>query len=198
MPPLSVGYHRLTFHCGMNLYSADVAYSPLRDENYRHRDVADGRLLRADEYGPSFLGLQLSSDVHSRSIAPTGGESHDSSWRNSPDASMVRLLSPTTSTRDLLRDDDSTLLTPCEKQNNRTPVKRRFPTGWSTGAIASLVCTVSVFVFNLVITIWAWVSYDSTSNDDAVGTIYSGTCTRVKSMNVWIHLLANVGPRFAL
>lgn len=72
------------------------------------------------------------------------------------------------------------------------PVKQRFPTGWRTGALVSLISAVSILICNLIITIWVGSSPNFEANG-AVGTLFVGSCTTVRRMNIWIHLLVNVG-----
>jgi hypothetical protein len=68
---------------------------------------------------------------------------------------------------------------------------RRHLSGWRTGALLSLIAACVVFILNLVMTIWVWRS-PGHKLEGAIGTVLQGSCSRVRRLNVWIHLLVNV------
>jgi hypothetical protein len=80
------------------------------------------------------------------------------------------------------------------KRTTRQSFHEHYLTGWRIGALLSLIGAVLVFVFNIVITIWVWKNPQN-EIEGAVGTMYRGNCAKVRSLNIWIHLLVNV--RFA-
>jgi hypothetical protein len=62
--------------------------------------------------------------------------------------------------------------------------------GWRIGATLALVAVVFVFLLNLILTLW--VSKNQKYKvKDGVGTIFQGSCAKVRKLNVWIHLLVN-------
>lgn len=69
--------------------------------------------------------------------------------------------------------------------------RRSFLQGWRPGGLASFVGAVSVFICNLTITIWVFKNPDY-DVDNSVGTLFQGSCARVRNLNVWLHLLINV------
>jgi hypothetical protein len=54
-----------------------------------------------------------------------------------------------------------------------------------------LVGVISVFILNIVVTIWVWRNPEFKING-AIRTLLQGSCTRVRRLNIWIHLLVNV------
>lgn len=68
---------------------------------------------------------------------------------------------------------------------------RPFFSGWRVGAIVSLLGAVLVFAFNLAVTVYVWTGpYEKA--EGSIGNLFEGSCTRARSLNVWIHLVVNV------
>ncbi|RAR13599.1 carboxypeptidase s1 [Stemphylium lycopersici] len=170
--------------------------------------IADGSQVVTDDYSTngtaeathteSFVPLPSSTSSGlsrirrgSEQEASTYRYSDDISTQGSQSESFHALLSPAESVRKHSRDNDPLFKPVNGKNQNRLPVKRRFPTGWRTGALASLVGAVSILIFNLIITIWVG-SSPNLETDGAVGTLFMGSCTTVRRINIWIHLLVNV------
>jgi hypothetical protein len=88
----------------------------------------------------------------------------------------------------LLLDNHSLLnSTSREHQPQRS---QRFLSGWRVGVLVSFAGAVSVSIFNLVITIWVWKNPDY-KVQGGIGMLLQSSCTRVRKLNVWIHLLVN-------
>jgi hypothetical protein len=65
---------------------------------------------------------------------------------------------------------------------------RQFP-GWKTGVIGCSATAVVVCLLNISLTVWA------VTNHQLVGGIsylYTGSCSKVEKMSLWIHLGINV------
>jgi hypothetical protein len=67
--------------------------------------------------------------------------------------------------------------------------KGRASPGWRFGVVSCACSAFFVFIINLSGTIWA---IRTKGQQDGRGTIYGGSCTRVRELNVAIHLLINV------
>jgi hypothetical protein len=61
--------------------------------------------------------------------------------------------------------------------------------GYRFGATCCAGLTGTVFLINLVLTIWAWTKFDV---NEGIGTIHQGNCDRTKSLSLWLHLAVNV------
>jgi hypothetical protein len=61
--------------------------------------------------------------------------------------------------------------------------------GYRFGATFCAGLTGTVFLINLVLTIWAWTKFDV---NEGIGTIHQGNCDRTKSLSLWLHLAINV------
>ncbi|KAL6709804.1 hypothetical protein ACN47E_000589 [Coniothyrium glycines] len=70
------------------------------------------------------------------------------------------------------------------------PSKRRFFTGWRVGVAVSLAGAMSVFLANLIVTVWVSKrpGYEIVSS---IGTLYQGSCARSRRLNVMFHLVIN-------
>jgi hypothetical protein len=55
----------------------------------------------------------------------------------------------------------------------------------------SFIGATSVFILNLVLTIWVWRNPDY-QIEGGIGTLLQGGCARVRQLNVWAHLIVNV------
>lgn len=88
-------------------------------------------------------------------------------------------------------DDDFLLLARTSEPRYPLPAKKRFFTGWRMGALASATCAMIVFSMNLAVTIWVWKNPDY-QHEDGVGTLFQGSCSTVRELNVYIHLVVNV------
>ncbi|KAF8250362.1 hypothetical protein K440DRAFT_639945 [Wilcoxina mikolae CBS 423.85] len=56
--------------------------------------------------------------------------------------------------------------------------------GWRVGVLIAIVAVSLVLVTNLIVTIWACVTY---SVFDGLGMIYEGSCFHTKTLSLWIH-----------
>jgi hypothetical protein len=88
-------------------------------------------------------------------------------------------------------DDDFLLLTQPAEFQPRRPARQPFLTGWRPGAVLSLICAITVTIFNFIITIWVWKNPENVI-EGAIGTLSIGNCGRIRRSNVRIHLLVNV------
>jgi hypothetical protein len=78
--------------------------------------------------------------------------------------------------------DQTTLL-------SEVPIAKKSAVGWRTGVIDCAIMAAFVLVVNLAFMIWALVRFRL---DDGVGTLYTGTCQQLQSLNLWVHLLINI------
>jgi hypothetical protein len=67
--------------------------------------------------------------------------------------------------------------------------------GWRSGLVACILTVVSVFLLNLIITIWAVTEFSVTGG---LGTIFQGSCEEAKTLSLWIHVLINTLSTLAL
>ncbi|KAI4685948.1 uncharacterized protein J4E88_003785 [Alternaria novae-zelandiae] len=88
-------------------------------------------------------------------------------------------------------DDDFLLLARTPEPGCPVPTKKRFFTGWRMGALASATCAILVFSMNLAVTIWAWKNPDY-EHANGVGTLIQGSCSTVREVNVYVHLVVNI------
>ena len=61
--------------------------------------------------------------------------------------------------------------------------------GWRFGVVSCACSAFFVFTINLSGTIWA---IRSKGQEDGRGTLFAGNCTKVRELNVGVHLLINV------
>jgi hypothetical protein len=105
-------------------------------------------------------------------------------------AASTKSQEPTTAT-DSSRDDHHLL--PLSKGNvlPQQPDDRRPFSGWRTGVLVSLIGATSVFLLNLILTLWVWRNgrYEI---QGGIGMLLQGSCARVRRLNVWVHLLVNL------
>jgi len=59
------------------------------------------------------------------------------------------------------------------------------------GALASAICAILVFSMNLAVTIWVWKNPDY-EHANGVGTLFQGSCSTVREVNVYVHLVVNI------
>ena len=59
------------------------------------------------------------------------------------------------------------------------------------GALASAICAILVFSMNLAVTIWVWKNPDY-EHANGVGTLFQGSCSIVREVNVYVHLVVNI------
>lgn len=76
-------------------------------------------------------------------------------------------------------------------KSTRALTDRPFLSGWRVGAIVSLVGALSVFTFNLAVTIYVWTG-PYQKNEGSIVTLFQGSCAKARRLNVWIHLIVNV------
>lgn len=65
---------------------------------------------------------------------------------------------------------------------------RRQFSGWKVGVIVCSTIASTVCLLNTILTIWAATKYKATG---ALGYLYTGSCSEVANMNLWIHLGIN-------
>jgi hypothetical protein len=70
-------------------------------------------------------------------------------------------------------------------------IQQRFLSGWRIGALVSRIGGSLVFILNLGLTIWVWRNPEYEING-TIGTLLQGSCSKVRKLNVWFHLLVNV------
>jgi len=59
------------------------------------------------------------------------------------------------------------------------------------GALASATCAILVFSMNLAVTMWVWKNPDY-EHANGVGTLFQGSCSTVREVNVYVHLVVNI------
>jgi hypothetical protein len=64
-------------------------------------------------------------------------------------------------------------------------------TGWRVGVLAAFVGTMAVCLFNIIMTAYI-VAEPWGPRRGAFGLLYTGSCDRARSLNVWIHLIVNI------
>jgi hypothetical protein len=88
-------------------------------------------------------------------------------------------------------DDAFLLPTRTSHYRQHCPTRRRFLTGWRIGAVAVLSVTILVFIFYAAYTIYVSRSPWNYPVEGSVATLFSGSCAKTRSMNVWAHFLIN-------
>jgi hypothetical protein len=96
---------------------------------------------------------------------------------------MIRVPNP-------YQDDDHLLPSKTIARSPQRPAKQRLLTGWRVGTLVSLCGTISVCVFNFIVTIWVWKG-PNYEVEGFIGTLFSGNCAKVRHINVWVHLMVN-------
>lgn len=61
--------------------------------------------------------------------------------------------------------------------------------GWKVGVLSCAITALVVLLLNLSVTVWASVKYGVSGG---TSYLYTGSCERVASMSLWIHLGINV------
>ena len=111
---------------------------------------------------------------------------------------LARLKNHLTSTSSKVKCKRDQSSTPSDYQKDvrvdsplhrRRSRKQRFLDGWRAGATFSCIVALVVLLVNMATLIWAASRYPS---DKGIGTIFSGHCAKVKSMNSWLQLIVNV------
>ncbi len=92
----------------------------------------------------------------------------------------------------LRRQNDDDIV--CEKSYSGLRVRRAFSIwqrmhGYRFGATFCAALTGTVFLINMILTIWAWAKFDV---NGGIGTIHQGNCNQTKSLSLWLHLAINV------
>lgn len=75
--------------------------------------------------------------------------------------------------------------------HRRYPGQYQLLTGWRVGVLAAFVGTTAVCLFNIVMTAYI-VAEPWGPRRGAFGLLYTGSCDRARSLNVWIHLIVNI------
>jgi len=63
-------------------------------------------------------------------------------------------------------------------------------TGWHTGVLACATCVVVVLLINVSLTIYA-VTNPEYKMEKGIGTLYSGSCDKSRTIGLWLHLGIN-------
>jgi hypothetical protein len=73
-------------------------------------------------------------------------------------------------------------------RNHQHQRSQLFLTVWRISVLVSSIEAASIFILNLVVTIWVWrnPNYKVTGG---FGILFQSSCTKVRKLNVWIHLL---------
>ena len=88
----------------------------------------------------------------------------------------------------LILDSESTK----ERQNSILPAwKPVWYTGWHTGVLACAISVVVVLLINVILTIYAATNPEY-KMERGIGTLYSGSCDKSRTIGLWIHLGINV------
>jgi len=78
-----------------------------------------------------------------------------------------------------------------EKQNSFSSVwKPVWYTGWHTGVLACATCVVVVLLINVSLTIYAATNPEY-KMERGIGTLYSGSCDKSRTIGLWLHLGIN-------
>ena len=68
--------------------------------------------------------------------------------------------------------------------------KSKYLHGWRMGITLCVVTALTVFMINLILTIWAISRYGLTKG--GIGTIQEGSCETTRRLSLWLHLVINV------
>ena len=66
---------------------------------------------------------------------------------------------------------------------------RKLPNSWRAGVSTGATIAMVVLLINISMTVWGSRRLDTL---DGIGTIYQGSCTKSKSLTLWIHLVINI------
>ena len=78
-----------------------------------------------------------------------------------------------------------------EQRNSSSPLwKPVWYTGWHTGVLACATSVVVVLLINVGLTIYA-VTNRKYKMEGGVGTLYSGSCDKSRTIGLWLHLGIN-------
>ena len=62
--------------------------------------------------------------------------------------------------------------------------------GWRMGITLCVVTAITVFMINLILTIWAFSRYGLKKG--GIGTIHKGSCVTTRRLSLWLHLIINI------
>lgn len=65
---------------------------------------------------------------------------------------------------------------------------RKFPNGWRAGVLTGATISTIVLLINISVAVWGQKKFNTS---DGFGMIYQGSCTKSKSLTLWIHLAIN-------
>ena len=68
--------------------------------------------------------------------------------------------------------------------------KSEYLHGWRMGITLCVATAITVFMINLILTIWAFSRYGLRRG--GIGTIYEGSCKSTRRLSLWLHLVINV------
>lgn len=68
--------------------------------------------------------------------------------------------------------------------------KSQYLHGWRMGITLSVATAITVFLINLILTIWAYSRYGLKRG--GIGTIQEGSCETTRRLSLWLHLVINV------
>ena len=66
---------------------------------------------------------------------------------------------------------------------------RKLPNSWRAGVSTGATLATLVLLINISVTAWGGRKVDTV---DGIGIIYQGSCTKSKSLTLWIHLAINI------
>ena len=61
--------------------------------------------------------------------------------------------------------------------------------GWRTGVFVGLVCTIVVFLLNLVVLIVSWLHFPVANG---LALVFQGDCAQTRQISLWTHLVINI------
>ena len=68
--------------------------------------------------------------------------------------------------------------------------KSKYLHGWRMGITLCVATAITVFMINLILTIWALSRYGSKRG--GIGTIHEGSCKTTRRLSLWLHLIINI------
>ena len=80
-----------------------------------------------------------------------------------------------------------------EQPNSLSVWKPVWYTGWHTGVLACATSVTIVLLINISLTVYAATNSEhKTERERGIGTLYSGSCDKSRTIGLWLHLGINV------
>lgn len=136
-------------------------------------------------------GVELSSVPRSRAPSYVSTRSQRSFWDGHDDADEALLPSRSKWSPDVKgpRGVETTVRTVSQTSTFTSSREKRYRLqGWRFGVTVSAWTALVVFLFNLILTIWAAVRFPVV---DGIGTALDGACGQVNTWTTWLHVLIN-------